>query len=295
MGRRAEDLRKIDNRVTRDRERKLGLLFTGAFDANHHDRASIQNGGKRSDPGLVVVLRAKIGEHGIREMTLHELGAPKFPLLEEKAERLQSLGITVTAKQFASGGRCTGAGIEERDIYFAFGERAIDEGQIADDGSKKSETKTCFGDDQGAGQTGPGNHIAETEGEECRAAKIDIRLETCLASGRHHGGPCAILHKAEPQHEANGPDPYENEEREWAIETQHGFARLRLGDEAHHEFPSFPGGAVKKAREAELPRDAARQDDGLERVPKHDEKDRDTRRERSRSWNHVGHCTCFAF
>src|SRR5258706_9885289 len=111
MGRRAEDLRKIDDRVTRDGESKLGLLFTSAFDTDHDDRASIQNGGERSDPRLGVGLRTKINEHGIREMALHQLGAPKLPLLEEKPERLQSAGITVTAKQPAGGGGAGGTGI----------------------------------------------------------------------------------------------------------------------------------------------------------------------------------------
>src|SRR6266436_2909739 len=268
MGRRAEDLRKIDDRMTRDGESKLGLLFTSAFDTDHDDRASIQNGGERSDPRLVVVLRTKISEHGIREMALHQLGG---------------------------GGGRAGTGIEERDIHLALGKRAVDEWQIADDGGEKSEAKTCFGDDQGASQTRAGNDVAETEGEKSRAAKVDIGQETSLVAGCYYGGPGAILHQAKAQHQANGPDTDENEERERAIETQHGFSRLGLGDEAHHEFPHGPGGAVKKASEAKLSRDAARENDGLERIPQHDQKDRDTRGERSRSWNHVGHCTCLAF
>src|SRR5467141_750793 len=102
-----------------------------------------------------------------------------------------------------------------------------------------------------------------------------------LAARRHHGGPGAILHEAEAKHEANSPNPDENQERERTVETQQGFTGPPLRDEAHYEFPHGPGGAVKQASKAELSRDAAGQDDGLERIPEHDKKDRDTCNERS--------------
>src|SRR5216683_3570363 len=216
-------------------------------------------------------------------MALHQLRAPKLPILEENAESVLAVDVAVAPKQFAGGGRRAGAGIEEGDIHLALGERSVDERQIADDGSKKSEAKTGFGDNQGTGQAGARNDVAQAEGEEGRAAEIDIRQETGLASRHDHRGPGAVLHETEAKHKANGPNSDENEEREWAVEAQQSFTGLGLRDEANHEFPSFPGGPVKKASQAELSRDAARENDGFERVPEHDQKDRDTCSERSRS------------
>src|SRR5256885_14396544 len=122
----------------------------------------------------------------------------------------------------------------------------------------------------------------------------DLRQETALAARHDHRGACAILHEAEAKHEANGPNPDENEKRERAIKTQQGLTGFGLRDEADDESPRFPGRAVKKPSKAELSRDAARENDGLEGVPQDDQKDRDTYSERSGSWNHVRHCTCLA-
>src|SRR5712692_7111026 len=227
-------------------------------------------------------------------MALHQLRAPKLPILEENAESVLAVDVAVAPKQFAGGWRRAGAGIEEGDIHLALGEREVDERQVADDGSKKTESKTSFGDDQGTGQAGVRDDVAQAKGEEGRAAEIESRQETRLAARHNHGGPGAILHEAEAEHEADGPNPDENEKRERAIKTQQGFTGLARRDEADHEFPRRPGGAEKKASEAELARDAARENDGLERVPEHDQKDRDTCSEHSRNWNHVRHCTCLA-
>src|SRR5206468_667697 len=139
-----------------------------------------------------------------------------------------------------------------------------------------------------------GNDVAHAKSKKGRAAEVDVRQKAWLASGNNHRGPSAILHETESKHEANGPNSDENEERKRAVESQQGFAGLRSRNEADHEFPHVPGGTVKKASEAELSRDAARKDYGLESIPKHDQKDRDTCSESSWSWNHVRHCTCLA-
>ena len=80
-------------------------------------------------------------------MALHQVGAPKLPLLEENAECVLAVGVAVAAKQFAGRGRCSGAGVEKRDIHFALGERAVDERQVADDSGKKTKSKASLGDD----------------------------------------------------------------------------------------------------------------------------------------------------
>src|SRR5208282_6937542 len=64
----AEDLRKIDNRVASDGKSELRLFFASTVDADHHQGAGVQDGGERSDPGLVVVLGTKIRQHRIGEM-----------------------------------------------------------------------------------------------------------------------------------------------------------------------------------------------------------------------------------
>ena len=80
--RRAEDLREIYDGVARDREGEFGLAFAGAFDADEDQGAGIENCGERGDPGLIVVLRTEIREHGIREMAFHQLGGPAFPIFQ---------------------------------------------------------------------------------------------------------------------------------------------------------------------------------------------------------------------
>src|SRR6266853_2939623 len=122
LGSRSKYLRKIDDGVTSDRESEFRLSFTSSLDTNDGKGASVENRGERSDPGLVVVLRAKIGQHGIREMALHQFGAPKFPILEENAKRVLAVHVAVAAKQLSSSGRRAGARIEERNVYLAFGE-----------------------------------------------------------------------------------------------------------------------------------------------------------------------------
>src|SRR5712692_6140682 len=183
-------------------------------------------------------------------MALHQLRAPKLPILEENAESVLAVDVAVAPKQFAGGWRRAGAGIEEGDIHLALGEREVDERQVADDGSKKTESKTSFGDDQGTGQAGVRDDVAQAKGEEGRAAEIDIRQETRLAARHDHRGPGAILHEAEAEHQASGPNSYQNKERERAVESQQVLTGLGLRDEAYHEFPRFPGRPVKKASQA---------------------------------------------
>src|ERR1700688_64788 len=67
----AEDLRQIDDRVTRNCKSKISLTFAGAFDTALDQSASIEDGGQRSDPGLVVVLRTEIREHRVRKVAFH--------------------------------------------------------------------------------------------------------------------------------------------------------------------------------------------------------------------------------
>src|SRR5882724_11000690 len=210
-------------------------------------------------------------------MALHQLGGPQLPIFQEFGQRVLAVLVTVAAKQFSGRRRRTRAGIEQGNIDFALRKRSVDKRQVADHRSKKTESKTSFGNHQRARQGGAGNDVAQAEREEGRAAEIDVRQETGLGTGHHHRGPRTILHEPESQHEADGPNPNKNEKRERSIKTQQSLAGLARRDESGHESPSDPRGTVEKASEPELSRDAAREDDGLKRVPKDDHEDRDTR------------------
>ena len=78
----AENLREIDDGVASDRKGEFGLAFAGAFDADEDQGAGIENCSERGNPGLIVVLRTEIREHGIREMAFHQLGGPAFPIFQ---------------------------------------------------------------------------------------------------------------------------------------------------------------------------------------------------------------------
>src|SRR2546425_2403874 len=119
----SEHLREIRDGVARDRKGELGLAFAGTFDSDHQKSASVEDGGQRGDPGLVVVLGAEEGQHGIGKMAFHELGRPVLPFLKELAQCLMSMGIAVATEELTGGGRRTRARIEKRDIHFAAGEK----------------------------------------------------------------------------------------------------------------------------------------------------------------------------
>ena len=208
---RAEDLREIHDGVARDGEGEFGLAFARAFDADHDERASVENCGERSDPGLIVVLRTKVGEHGIGEVAFHQLGAPMFPVFEEIVQGYLAGLVAVAAEKFAGGGRRACAGVEKGDIHFAFGEGAVDEGKVTDDGGEKTESETGFGNDEGAGEGSARDDVTETKREKSGAAEIDVCGETSVAAGEVYSGAGAVLHQAEAEDESDSPDCDEQE------------------------------------------------------------------------------------
>jgi hypothetical protein len=119
---------------------------------------------------------------------------------------------------------------------------------------------------------------------------LKARLATCC----DHSRASAVLHEAKSQNQAGGPNSHENEQRQWAVKAQKRFPCLAGGNEAYSKSPDFPGGSKKETRETKLTRHAPRQDDGLKRIPQHDQKNRDTCDKGTWSWNHVGHCTRLA-
>src|SRR5215469_14033285 len=103
-------------------------------------------------------------------MALHHLCGPQLPLLEEFAQRLGTIAVTVSPQQLTGRRWRAGAGVQQRDADLARGERAVDEGQIADDAGEKSETETGFSDDESASQGRMRNHVAQAQREKRRAA-----------------------------------------------------------------------------------------------------------------------------
>src|SRR5215471_17886186 len=87
------------------------------------------------------MLRAKKRQHRVRKMTLHEVGGPEFPVLEQLAKRLPAAWIRVPAEQFPRGGRCARARIKQRNVDLATGKRAVNERQVANYSGKKTNPK----------------------------------------------------------------------------------------------------------------------------------------------------------
>ena len=122
----------------------------------------------------------KNAEHRIGEMAFHQLGGPQFPIFQQVMESVAATVVGVAAQKFSGSGRSAGARIEQGDVDLAFGERAVDERQVADDRGEESETEARFGDDQGASQAGARDNIAQAQREKGRAAEIKIRAEAGL-------------------------------------------------------------------------------------------------------------------
>ena len=140
----AEHLAEIGHRVSSDGEGKFGLLGAGTLESGNGKCANIQDGGERTDPGLIVVLGAEVRENRIRKMGLKQFGAPELPFFQQIAQSFFASGIGVAAKKFARGRGRSGTRIEQRNIGFAAAKSAIDERQIADDRGQKTEPETSI-------------------------------------------------------------------------------------------------------------------------------------------------------
>src|SRR6266481_8946504 len=278
--------------MPRDGERQFGLPLAGIFDADLDQRASVQNCRERGDPRLVVVLRTEKCQHGIRKMALHEFGGPKLPVLQKRAERFIALRVGVAAKQLARSGGRARTRVQQRNIYLALRERAVDEWQVANDGGKKTKPETRLGDYERTRKRRMRDDIAESQSEKCRAAEIQVGHKTGLRSGRDHSRARTELHQTKTKNQSHSPHTDQNQQRDWAEEAQQRLAALPRRYEPNDEPPGGPRRFVKQAGQPESSRHASRKDDGLERVPHDGQKDRDARGESARSWNHVRHCTC---
>src|SRR4029077_19712309 len=214
----------IDDGVPRNREGQIGLALACALNAHFQKRASIQYGRERRDPGLVVVLRAKVSQDWIRKMAFHQLRGPHFPILEDLAEGVLSTLVAVPAQKLAGGGWGPSARVQQGDFNFALRERTVNERKIADDSGQEAETKAGFGDDQDVREHGAREHVAQAQGKKCRAAEIEIHPEAGPGAGYVDGRTRPELHQAKAQDQSDGPHAEKQQERNGTKKTQERFA-----------------------------------------------------------------------
>src|SRR5207249_8768647 len=90
-----EDLGKVHHRVACHGEGEPCLALQGSARGHHHQSAGVENRRQGSEPALIVVLRAEVSQQGIGKMTLHQLGGPALPFMEELAQRFLSMVLPV--------------------------------------------------------------------------------------------------------------------------------------------------------------------------------------------------------
>src|SRR5579883_2189930 len=191
--------------MPRDRKGEVSLPRASTLDSHFHQRAGIENRRERGYPGLIVVLGAKEGEHRIGEVAFHQLGGPELPCFEQFMERLLAVLVCMAAKKLARGWRATCAAVEKRDVHFALGKGAIDEGQVPNDRGQESQAEARFGNDEKARETRTRHHIADPQSEESCSAQVSVGPESRRDSGDVYRGTRAVLHQSEAQHESDGP------------------------------------------------------------------------------------------
>ena len=79
------------------------------FQARQDERAGIQDDGQGLHPGLLLVLRAVVGQDRVGEMALQNVGAPHFPLVQKRAQFFRVRDGAIATQQFH--GRRWGTGL----------------------------------------------------------------------------------------------------------------------------------------------------------------------------------------
>ena len=113
-----EDLCQVHHGVACHGEGEPCLALQGSARGHHHQSAGVENRRQGSEPALIVVLRAEVGQHGIGEMALHQFGGPALPFMEQLAQRFLSMVLPVAMEQLRRHGWRPGAGVEQGDAYF---------------------------------------------------------------------------------------------------------------------------------------------------------------------------------
>ena len=146
--------RQVHDRMARNREGKLRLPFRRALAVGDEQRGHVQDSGERGEPGLIVMLRTKIAEHGIGKVAFHELRGPGFPIAQVRSQDLAVRKFRVPAKQFRGRGGRSRAGVEKGNVQLPLRKRAVERWQIRDHESQKSETRSALNHRDGLRQGG---------------------------------------------------------------------------------------------------------------------------------------------
>ena len=176
----------------------------------------------------------------------------------------------VAAQQLVDGRGRAGPRIEQRDRHLAPGEGVVEDGKVPDDQGQESEPDPGLKDGQGARHRPSWRNVSQPEGEEGRAAQIEVRAERRRLSRRVDRRDQRPLQQPEPEHQARSPKHQEEHEREGSVESEEGLAPRARDDPARDGRPRLPGQTVKEARQAPPAGDAPGQYDDLEGIPKDD-------------------------
>src|ERR1700691_1383419 len=113
--------------------------------ATSNDQAEVvEYRGQRREPGLVIVLRTKISEHGVRHVTFEQFRTPALPVAEKPFQRFEAMNTRVTPQKFGGGRRRTCARVEQHDGNLSARKRLIDDGQVTEYQRQKTEAQAAF-------------------------------------------------------------------------------------------------------------------------------------------------------
>ena len=178
---------------------------------------------------------------------------------------------TVPPQQQRSRRRRAGPRVEHRDVHLSAGERLRDQRQVTDHQGQKRESQTGLQHGERPGERRPRGHVAQSQREEGRAAHVDVFAEPRAAARARKLRRETPVKKAERNDQAERPKREEQDERERTEYREEVFARVARRHSLRGGSPRRPQDSVEVSCDAELPRDPARENDGLERVPENDE------------------------
>src|ERR1700691_6150860 len=111
---------------------------------SNDQRRSVEYRGQRREPGLVIVLRTKISEHGVRHVTFEQLRTPALPVAEKPFQSFEAMNTGVTPQKFGGGRRRTCARVEQNDGNLSARKCLIDDGQVTQYQREEAEAQPAF-------------------------------------------------------------------------------------------------------------------------------------------------------
>src|SRR5258705_3858862 len=95
-----ENLSDIHYCVPGDCEGHTGLPGWSILNAHNYQGARVKYGRQCSQPRLIIVLRTKVAEHGVREMAFEQLRRPTLPLFQQQSQAGKTISGSMPAQQF---------------------------------------------------------------------------------------------------------------------------------------------------------------------------------------------------